>query len=447
MKLKPKMLVLYFKNINQREREELKKQCIILDKLYGDLVEFTSPSLVGTEVPEDVDGVVFPQLIGEAFKEKEELKKITLPVVVLTSEFGTVEMWDWEIVTFLRDAGLNVFSPYSVELAKCIFRAMGCKKVMEKGARFLMFQDSPGEGMQAYIFKRFYWWEEECTKLLEENFGLNIIYKSYAKLSENARSVTDEKAKEVSANWNIPMEGVSQEDYLKAVKVYVAVKEIIDEVGGVEGVGANCLNESFNSETTPCLAWNMLYEQDDILWACEGDTLTMVSTFIFYSILKQPIMMTNIYPFLMGMAAIKHEKIDKFPNIPNPDNHALGVHCGYFGLAPQSFCTSWVLRPKVLEIVSDNAIMVDCQMAVGPITLAKLSSDMKKLTLIECEITNYVQYPGSDCRNGALIHYKNDNGHEVMDALSSHHALLIQGEHIGTITQVARIFGFELNKL
>ena len=447
MKIKPKMLVLYFKDINQREREELEKQCIILEKLYGDLVEFTPPSLVGAEVPEDVDGVVFPQLIGEAFKKKEELKKITLPVVVLTSEFGTVEMWDWEIVTFLRDAGLNVFSPYSVELAKCIFRAIGCKKTMKKGARFLMFQDSPGEGMQAYIFKRFYWWEQECTQLLEENFGLKIIYKSYAKLSEKAKSVTDEKAKEVSANWNVPREGVLEEDYLQAVKVYVAVKEIIDELGGVEGVGANCLNESFNSETTPCLAWNMLYEQDNILWACEGDTLTMVSTFIFYSILKQPIMMTNIYPFLMGMAAIKHEKIDKFPDIPNPDNHALGVHCGYFGLAPQSFCTSWVLRPKVLEIVSDNAIMVDCEMAAGSITLAKLSSDMKKLTLIECEITDYVQYPGSDCRNGALIHYKNDNGHEVMDALSSHHALLIQGEHIGAITQAARIFGFEINKL
>jgi len=224
----------------------------------------------------------------------------------------------------------------------------------------------------------------------------------------------------------------------------LAVKETIAEVGPVEGVGANCLNESFLSDTTPCLAWNMLYERDKILWACEGDTLTLVSKYIFYSILQKPMMMTNIYPFLVGMAALKHEKIDHFPDIPNSDNHALGVHCGYFGLAPQSFCTSWTLRPRVLEIVGEHAIMVDCRMAEGPVTLAKLHSDMKKLTLIECEIADYVQYPGSDCRNGALLHYKNDNGHAVMDALSSHHAILIQGDQIPTLTQTARVFGFEI---
>jgi hypothetical protein len=447
MKSKPIIAILYFSEINEREKEQLHMQCERLIRMYGDLVEFGTPKVVGSRLSKDTDAVVFPQLVGAAFKEKEELRKITLPIIVLTSEFGTVEMWDWEIVTFLRDAGLNVFSPYSVELAKCIFRGIACKKNMKSGLRFLMFQDSPGEGMQANIFKRFYWWEEECTRRLEETFGLKIIYKSYLELSKAAEGISNERAEEVSRHWEIPMEGVSKENYLKAVKVYIAVKEIIDDLGEIHGVGANCLNESFNSETTPCLAWNMLYELDGILWACEGDTLTMVSTFIFYSILKKPMMMTNIYPFLMGMAALKHEKIDSFPEIENGDNHALGVHCGYFGLAPQSFCTSWMLRPKVLEIVSDNAIMVDCRMATGAITLAKLGSDMKKLTLIECEIVDYVQYPGSDCLNGALIHYKNDNGHQVMDALSSHHAILIQGEQIPLIIQGARIFGFEIEKL
>jgi L-fucose isomerase-like protein len=91
--------------------------------------------------------------------------------------------------------------------------------------------------------------------------------------------------------------------------------------------------------------------------------------------------------------------------------------------------------------------MVDCRFAPGPITLAKLSSDMKKITLIECEIADYVQYPGTDCVNGALLRYKNNNGHEIMDSLSSHHALLIQGDHIPTLLQAAKIFGFEVRKL
>jgi len=442
--MKACIAILYFDNINEREKEELSAQCKVLEELYGDVAEFLAPIMVGSPLPKEADAIVFPQLVGQAFSEKAALEGIDLPIVVITSKFGTVEMWDWEIVTYLRDMGLTVFSPYNVELAKIIFRAVACKKELRSGVRFLMFQDDPGEGMQANIFKRFYWWESECTEALEKTFGLHIIYKSYKELCERARSIDDDVARGVSADWNVPMEDVSEENYLKAVKVYIAVKEVIEEIGGVEGVGANCLNESMHCDTTPCLAWNMLYEKDKLLWVCEGDTLTLVSKYLFYSILQQPVMMTNIYPFLVGMTALKHEKIDSFPQIENPDNHALGVHCGYFGFAPQSFCDSWVLRPKVLEIVNDNALMVDCRMTPGPVTMAKLHSDMKKMTLIQCEIADYVQYPGSDCRNGALLHYVNDNGHEIMDALSSHHALLIKGDYIPELKQAARVFGFDV---
>jgi L-fucose isomerase-like protein len=154
-------------------------------------------------------------------------------------------------------------------------------------------------------------------------------------------------------------------------------------------------------------------------------------------------MMTNIYPFLVGMAALKHERIDKFPDIPDPDNHALGVHCGYFGFAPQSFCTHWTMRPKALAIVNDNAVVIDCRMRKGPVTMAKLQSDMKGLTIIEAEIEDYVQYPGSDCRNGALLRYKNRNGHRVMEGLSSHHAIIIQGDLSHQLIQMAKVYGFD----
>jgi len=448
MKAKAKAIPLYFANINEREQKVLDGQLVVLQQLYGDVAEFLPPITLGTPLPPEADVVVFPQLIGEAFSAKDALEQIDLPIFVITSEFGTVEMWDWEIVTFLRDLGLSVFSPYNTELARSLFRAVAVKKEMQNGLRFLMFQDDPGEGMQAGIFKRFFWWEPECTKLMEDTFGLNIVYKSYKELSQKAKEVSDDAARAACANWNVAKtQDVSEKSYLSAVKMYVAAKKAIAETGDIAGIGANCLNESFHSDTTPCLAWSMLFEYDDVLWACEGDTLTMVSKYIFYSILKQPIMMTNIYPSLVGMAAMKHEKLDAFPPVDNIDNHALCAHCGYFGLAPRAFCTEWTVKPKVLGIVDENAIMVDCRFAKGPITLAKLSSNMKKITLIECEIANYVQYPGTDCVNGALLRYKNNNGHEIMDSLSSHHALLIQGDHIPTLLQAARIFGFEVQKL
>lgn len=438
---KTRLQPMYFAAANERERGEFDEQLLRLTELYGDCAEFLPPICVGDAVGDAVDAVVFPQLIFAAFREKDALKRIKRPMIVLTSRFGTVEMWDWEIVAFLRDEGMEVYSPYNIELAKTVIRAIGVKKQL-KGARFLMLQDSPGEGMQAYIFKRFYWWEQECTDRMQDTFGIELIYRSWKEVSDKAAQITDERARQVSADWDIKREGVNEQTYLKAVKIYISVKDLIDELGGVDGVGSNCLNESFNCFTTPCLAWNMIFEKDDIIWACEGDTLTLLSTFILYRILHAPIMMTNIYPFLVGMAALAHEKIDHFPEIEDPDNHALGVHCGYFGLVPRCFCSEWTLRPKVLEIVNDDAVMIDGRMPLGKVTLAKIHPNFKKIIAISAEIEDYVQYPGSDCRNGALIRYR--DGHKVMETLSSHHQLILAGDQLPGLTALSKVFGWEL---
>lgn len=439
--MKARLVPLIFLEANEREKREFEEQMTRLHEVYGDEAEFLAPVLVGSDLPE-ADAILFPQLIGAAFRHKDELKAYGMPMIVLTSRFGTVEMWDWEIITFLRNEGMNVFSPYNIELAKTVIRAFAAKEQLRNGAKFLMFQDNPGEGMQANIFKRFYWWEQECTDKMQQEFGIQLIYRSWKEVCSRAKEIDDDIARILFASWNINHEGVCEKSILSAVKLYIAVKEVIVSLGGVEGVGGNCLNESFSCDTTPCLAWNMIFEKDDIIWACEGDTLTMLSTFILYRSLRQPIMMTNIYPFLVGMAALAHEKIDKFPEIEEPDNHALGVHCGYFGLAPRQFCSRWVMRPKVLEIVDDNAIALDCEMPLGKIILAKINPDFKKLTIIQAEIEDYVQYPGSDCRNGALIRYS--DGERVMEELCSHHALIITGDQKAKLQQVAKVFNWEI---
>jgi hypothetical protein len=41
----------------------------------------------------------------------DALKRLPLPALVLTSDFGTVNMWDWEIVTFMKSIGMNAFTP------------------------------------------------------------------------------------------------------------------------------------------------------------------------------------------------------------------------------------------------------------------------------------------------------------------------------------------------
>ncbi len=460
--MKARLVPLFFKTA---DKDEFETQLKALSKLLSEEAEVLKPVEVGSPLPE-ADAVIFPQLVGEAYRQVDALKKTRLPLVVATSEFGTVKMWDWEIVNFLKTEGLNVFSPYNLDLTRKICKSLALKRAM-KNTKFLVFQDNPGEGMQSDIFKRFFWWEKQCTDLIQQKFGIRIVKKSFKKMGGEAQKISDSEAEEAWENWNrlvgsgsgtmsssgpksaanteLKTEGVSKRMLNSAVKVYIAVKRAIAKDGSIKGVGINCLNESFYSDTTPCLAWDMLYEELGILWACEADVMSLLTKFIIHKSLDAPIMMSNIYPFLMGLSALKHEKIDKFPDVDEPENHLLVVHCGYFGVVPRPFCTEWTLRPRVLSIVDDNATAIDGRMPVGPVTLAKLDPTLTKLQVIQGNLTGYVQYPGTDCRNGALIRVK--NGYSLMDKFYSHHNLIITGHRSTEIRLMARVLGLEVDEL
>lgn len=438
--LKAKIVPLRFVEANEREVGEYREQLDRLNGLYGDVAEFMDTVPVGDPIP-DCDAILFPQMIGAGYHHVEALLGYGKPAVVITSQFGTVDMWDWELISYLRGKGMTVFSPYNTDLAKVIFRAFAARTHL-RGAKFLMFQDDPGEGMQAYIFKRFYWWEAECTRQIEKAFGAKLIYKSWKEVNARAEVVDDAEALAEYRSWGLPAEGIDDGQKALLGKLYIAIKGVIDEMGGVDGVGANCLNESMYCKTTPCVVWNQLFEKHGIIWCCEGDTLTLLSTYVLYHSLKAPIMMTNIYPFLVGKAAIHHERMSDFPEVEAPEDHALGVHCGYAGFAPRAFCGAhWKIVPKVLAIVDEQAVMVDCRLPEGDMVLAKINPSFDKITIIPGQIEKYLQFPGTDARNASLLRYR--NGERVMEALPSHHQMIITGKQKAAIGQIARVFGWE----
>ena len=221
-------------------------------------------------------------------------------------------------------------------------RAIAVRNTLKKGARFLMFQDSPGEVMQANIFKKFYWWEQQSVDKMEEYFGCKLIFRSWKAVNERARAVSDSEAEAVSGDWAVHCEGVRPAQLLQSAKLYLAIKEVIDEVGGVEGVGANCLIESFHCDTTPCLVWNMLFERDGIIWACGGPSPCSPPSSVPGP--GKPIMMTNLYPFLVGMAALALSA-SNISGHPGSDNHALGVPAAIW-FAPAASAPSGRCGPR-----------------------------------------------------------------------------------------------------
>jgi hypothetical protein len=433
--MKARLVPLYFMSGMD---DNYKAQLDRVKELLADVAEILPSVALGSPLP-DADAVLFPQLIGDAFKQLKQLKTLDLPLIVVTSEFGTVAMWDWEIVSLLVAEGAEVFTPYTLEQAKVACRALGSRRAL-RDTTFLVFQDKPGEGMQAEIFKRFYWWEEECTERMRSRFGVRVEKRSFKALGAAAKLIPDAEADAILRARPVAC-AAGDRALRSAAKMYLAIKAELAGDPRIRGAGINCLNESFYSDTTPCLAWDYLLEDTGLLWACEADTMSLLTEYIVRESLDGPVMMSNVYPFLMGMAALKHEKISSFPDIAEPENHALVAHCGYFGLLPRAFSEEWKLEPKVLEIVDDNATAINARLPIGPVTLSKLDPHLKRLQILPSTLESYAGYPGSDCRNGGIVRVR--DGRALMDKLYSHHQVFTTGEKCVELKIAAKAFGLE----
>ncbi|MCK5249411.1 MAG: hypothetical protein KAJ98_05560 [Spirochaetaceae bacterium] len=421
--------------------DKFDRQLNALKENLSERVEWLEAFSLGDPVPE-CEAVVFPEIIGEAYRKAEAFQSIDVPILIITSEFSTVSMWDWEIIDFLRGKGVKTIAPYNQDQALFICRALSVKRSM-RNTKFLVFQDDPGEGFQPAIFKSFYWWEQECIAGLKSRFGLTIEKRSLKALGARTSAISDDTARTEWKKRSYPTgSDFTEVMALHAMKLYLAINEEIDGDDSIGGVGTNCLNESRSCSTTPCLAWDILFEDKGLLWACEGDVQTLATKFLLYKSISAPIMMSNIYPFLMGMAALKHEGIPNFPEIiENPDDHLLLAHCGYFGLIPRSMSSNWELRAPVLGIVNEKSHMFNARFPIGEVTLAKMNASHNRISAIEGRLKGYVQYPGSDCRNGGIVEVP--DGKKMVENVFSHHQLVMVGKHAEKIDLLRRIYGMK----
>jgi hypothetical protein len=432
--MKARLVPLFFA---EGRDEDFDIQLARLKELLADDAEFLDEIPLGAPLPA-ADAVIFPQFLSDAFGMLDAFKVIDMPILVVTSEFGTVLMWDWEICNYLRQEGVDTIAPYSLEQTRKACKALSVKRELQE-TKFLVYQDDPGDGMQAEIFKRFYWFKDECINRMGDKFGVQIEKRSFQELGAYAKSIPDEAADKVIAEWDINIGDISQKQLRSAIKVYIAVSEALDADPSIRAVGINCLNESYFSDTTPCLAWSMLYQERRLIWGCEADIMSMITKYVLHNSLGMPIMMTNLYPFLMGQAALKHERIPDFPEVDEaPEDHVLVAHCGYLGVVPTEFSTEWTLRKKVLAIVDDNATAIDARMPEGPMTLAKLQPTMESMVVMEGSLERYVQYEDSDCLNGGLLRLA--DGHQLVNNVSSHHYLLMTGHQLNDIRLLSQIF-------
>lgn len=441
--MKTSLIPLYF---DPGKDENFDKHLKIIKDLLKNEADFLEPVALGSELP-DGDAVIFPQMLGEAYHQLDELKAINIPIMVITSEFGTVNMWDWEIVHYLRLNGIQTICPPSLDDTKLACRALSTRKTMAQ-SKFLVYQDDPAgpTGQQSDIFKRFYWLEKEAAKSIKEKYGIETIQRSFKELAKKASQIPNEEAQKAIDNWKSKDKScISGQPLLSAMKLYLQLKKEYKSEDNILSMGINDLNESKSCSTTPCLAWNLLYEEENLVWGCEADIMVMLTEILADKVLQVPFFMTNIYPFIMGQAALAHERIPHFPEVDKPEDHILLAHCGYFGLLPEKFSKTWKVKPRVLAMVNENAHVLDATMPTGPITFVKFHPYLNKLSVSEAELLDYIQYENSDCLNGGIVKVK--DGQYFVDNVISHHYIVMAGHQKAALKLVASIFDYELEEI
>ena len=199
----------------------------------------------------EADAVVFPQVLGEAYRQVPAFQASPADPADHVRVWHAVDvgLGDRRVLAFAWRADDRTLQ--SAANAARLSRLATQRELRE--TKFLVYQDDPGEGHQASIFKRFYWWEDECTQRLHDKFGVTIVRKSFREFGAAAQSISDHDADQAWGQWNLPTAGLSERAVRSAVKVYLAVRRDLDADPSIRAAGINCLNESHFSDRLP--AW------------------------------------------------------------------------------------------------------------------------------------------------------------------------------------------------
>jgi len=131
---------------------------------------------------------------------------------------------------------------------------------------------------------------------IKTNWGLNIIDIELDEVYNRFNSQDDEKVEDIAnkflANADEIIEN-TKEDTLDAVKVYLALKEIVNEYD-LDALTIRCFDLVQNLNTTGCLALSYLNDEG-IIAGCEGDVPATFTMMIIKYLINEESFMANPY--------------------------------------------------------------------------------------------------------------------------------------------------------
>jgi L-fucose isomerase-like protein len=259
---------------------------------------------------------------------------------------------------------------------------------------------------------------------LTSRFGAKFVDIPVSSLEEKYKNIdnytgkyainSDDSAKLIDSFSRLTVGDRSSKDVVDAVKMYIAIKQIVQE-NELNAISVKCFDLISSCNTTACLALSVLNDKG-LVSGCEGDIPTLWSMIIARSLLNKAVFMANP------------------SSIDRGDNTVDFAHC----TTPVSFSESFNL-PSHYE--SKSGIGVSAKLILGKYTIFKCGGEkLDKFFAAHGEVienTNVTER----CRTQVKFRFKSTE--DMDNFLNSHlgnHIILIPGKHKKEITSFFELY-------
>ncbi|BEP17148.1 L-fucose/L-arabinose isomerase family protein [Pyrofollis japonicus] len=206
---------------------------------------------------------------------------------------------------------------------------------------------------------------------------------------------------------------VTRDEVAKALKVYVALKSLIDRYG-LDALTIKCFDLIENIRTTACLALSLL-NSEGFVAGCEGDVPSTVSMMILSAISGKPVFMAN-------PARIE-------------DNMAVFAHCTSPIMLGQQYSL-------LTHFESGIGVGVSVKMAPGePVTILRLDPSTLKLRIMRGTIIESGLLSNLHCRTQVKVRLRNPR--IIIEKSIGNHYVMTIGDYTESLTIAAQLLGIE----
>lgn len=368
-------------------------------------------------VERDVDVLM---LSAESFVGKSmiyscrKLAKLELPIIIWGKE-GYASSGSWDTRGFLESQGAEAYSPLGPSEYDRIIRQIGALSKL-KNSKVIIFGAVPN-------ISRF----DSCWDfgLLERRLGVEVKQIDMETLLEEFNKVKTEEGREVLDSWREDIEridGPSEDEVVEVARLYVALKRFISRENA-DAITINCLWDLLRlpqrPSLTPCFPMAILTDEG-IISGCEADLNILLSMQILH--------------YVSGKSPIMGNMILDEPKKSVEENVVRLSH----GVIPLSMCdTKFVVEDYHGQ---GKGVTAYCHLVENkPVTVARLSADLTKLSVIEGEIQKCVD--SVTCRFSAFISVKDVTA--IANNTFGYHQAMVYGDQAEVLKALGKNLGIE----